>query len=99
MQTGAVRERLLADRRMPEKPNGNGAVPVGREILTGKKLAEAASYLKSARAALIGWTREVYANSDALEMHLVHVRETLGLAERMENEQAKLEGRARIFGV
>lgn len=89
MQSAAVRERLLADRK------ANGA---SREILTGKKLAEAAAYLKNARTALVGWTREVYANSDALDLHLVHVQEMLSTADNLEKIAGKIQQRAEIFG-
>lgn len=96
-----VKERLMADRgpRDSARPNGapNGSVRSG--FVTGAKLKEASGYLKSARAALINWTREVYANADALEMQLPHVQEVLGQAEQLEYLRAKLEAKGSIFGV
>jgi hypothetical protein len=97
MGTAAVKDKLLGTRQ--PQPDTNGGAPAIRGMLTGKKLAEASNYLKGARAALVNWTREVYANSDAIDMQLVHIQETLRAADQLEDLRAKLEMKASIFGV
>lgn len=95
-----AKSRLLAD-RAPRDARTNNAPANGslvRGFVTGQKLVEASGYLKSARAALINWTKEVYANADALDMQLPHVQEILGEAERLENLRARLEVKGSIFG-
>lgn len=89
VQAGAVREKLMAAR------GGNGAA----SFVTGQKLAEAGTYLKSARTAVLNWTKEVYANSETVELHLVDVQEALQAADRLDDLRAKLEAKASKFGV
>jgi hypothetical protein len=94
MQTAAIKEKLLNGRAN----SGNGAA-VAPGILRGTKLAESGVYLKSARMGLVNWTKEVYANSDTLEMHVVHVQEVLRMADQLEDLRAKIEAKASLFGI
>lgn len=88
MNRDQLRQNLLDAR----KANGVGAT------LTGEKLRQAEEYLKAAENALVAWTRDVYANADALDMWLVHVRETLELREQIERIAEKIKARAGLLG-
>jgi hypothetical protein len=104
MNREALRDRLTKDRsakletnEMVPHPRGNGEGPHGRlwGTVSGKKLTEAASYLQSARAALLCWTRETCAHADNLETHADHLE---GLCKALEAHRDTVAFKARLYG-
>ena len=106
MQREALRDRLTADRSMlahvetaPGKNRADSVLPGLRDgYIQGKKLKEAASYLASARAALLHWTRDTCLSSDNLDTHAEHLEETLRICGTLKDLQGTIEFKARLYG-
>ena len=104
MNREALRDRLQNDRRPPSKPaNGvEAALPatagVAWGIIGGKKLKEAASYLDSARRALLAWTRETCIHSENIETHADHLQEVLATCATLQRMKTTVEFKAHLYG-
>jgi hypothetical protein len=85
----------LANRQLPPAA-ANGAVPTH---LNGAKLAEAATYLKSARTCVLTWVRQNYVLSENVDQYTDDVRDLLAWAEMLGDMRRKLEVKASILGV
>jgi hypothetical protein len=99
MNREMLRDKLVEDR----KPRANGVtepvLPGLREgVVGGKKLKEAASYLDSARKALLHWTRDTCVHADNLETHADHLEETLRVAARIAELKTTIEFKAKLYG-
>lgn len=114
MNREALRDRLTTDRKPPSKPaNGLDTVLPGLRNQTGpptstvsgawgttggKKLKEAASYLDSARKALLNWSRETCARTDNLETDAEHLQEVLGICATLRGIKTTIEFKAHLYG-
>lgn len=99
MNREALRDRLTNDRKPPSKPaNGLEAVLPGLRNVEGKKLKEAASYLDSARKALLHWTRETGAHSDNYETDADHICEVLSFCATLARMKTTIEFKAHLYG-
>src|SRR5207245_11692737 len=93
MQREALRDRLNADRgtlahaeAAPGKNRADSVLPGLRDgYVQGKKRKEAASYLASARAALLHWTRDTWLSSDNLDTNDEHLEEALPICGMVKN--------------
>ena len=92
--TATVRERLLAERK-----RDTPGMPTMRPIVNGEKLKEAASYLKSARLAMLNWTKELYAGTENIDLQVDHLQDVLKFCDAVETLRGRLEIKASVFGV
>lgn len=67
-------------------------------IVGGKKLKEAASYLDSARKALLAWTRETCIHSENLETHADHLQEVLATCATLQRMKTTIEFKTTLYG-
>lgn len=105
MNREMLRDKLVQGRRRtdyPESTKANGVesvLPGLRENFTGgKKLAEAASYLDSARKAMLKWTRETASHSDNYETDADHLREVLAFCATLQKMKTTIEFKAHLYG-
>ena len=82
--------------RGPDKENGAPAALWGS--VEGRKLKEAATYLASARAALLHWTRDTCLSADNLDTHAEHLEETLGICATLKKLQGTIEFKSTLYG-
>lgn len=64
----------------------------------GKKIGEAAGYLKSSRVCVLTWVREMVLANDNLNENVDEISEMLDVAQRLEDIRAKLDVRASVLG-
>jgi len=102
MNRETLRGRLLSDRKAEPPPSpapkANGAPAALWGSVEGRKLKEAATYLASARAALLHWTRDTCLSADNLDTHAEHLEETLGICATLKKLQGTIEFKSTLYG-